>query len=89
MTTRILSVLAACVVAAPAFCGPADNVVDLEILEGWRTDRGTHMAGLQFTLADGWKTYWRVPVMAVFRRGSFGTGRRIWKRCPSTGPCRR
>jgi len=44
-----------------AHAGPADGVVELEIIEGWRTDRGTHMAGLQITLATGWKTYWRVP----------------------------
>ncbi|SLN53615.1 hypothetical protein PSJ8397_02791 [Pseudooctadecabacter jejudonensis] len=63
--TRILSpVLAALALAAataPLSANPAEGVVDLEILPGWRTDQGTHMAGLQFTLAPGWKTYWRVP----------------------------
>lgn len=56
----LLSVLALCV-AAPVWAGPADGVVDLEILEGWRTADGTHMAGLQIRLAPGWKTYWRAP----------------------------
>ena len=61
MTHRILtSVLALCV-AAPLWAGPADGVVELEILPGWRTDNGTHMAGLQLRLAPGWKTYWRAP----------------------------
>ncbi len=61
MTQKIsLSVLALCL-AAPAFAGPTDGVVDIEILEGWRTDSGTHMAGLQVRLAPGWKTYWRAP----------------------------
>jgi len=48
-------------VAAPSLAGPADGVVELEILQGWRTDNGTHMAGLQIRLAPGWKTYWRSP----------------------------
>lgn len=56
----LLSVMALCV-ATPVWAGPADGVVDLEILQGWRTDSGTHMAGLQVRLAPGWKTYWRAP----------------------------
>jgi len=55
-----LSVLALCA-ATPVLAGPTDGVVDLEILQGWRTDRGTHMAGVQVRLAPGWKTYWRAP----------------------------
>ena len=54
------SVLALCV-AAPVWAGPVDGVVELEVLPGWRTSSGTHMAALRLTLADGWKTYWRVP----------------------------
>jgi len=33
----------------------------LDILPGWRTDTGTHMAAIRVTLAPGWKTYWRTP----------------------------
>lgn len=33
----------------------------VEILPGWRTEAGTHMAGLRIRLAPGWKTYWRSP----------------------------
>jgi len=61
MMNRIFSSLIALAVAAPVVAGPADGAVELEILEGWRTDDGTHMAALQITLAPGWKTYWRVP----------------------------
>lgn len=61
MTYRILPSLIALCVAAPVWAGPTDGVVDLEILPGWRTDAGTHMVGLQFNLAPGWKTYWRAP----------------------------
>ena len=46
---------------APLAAQDLDDIVTLEVLEGWRTHNGTHMAGLQFTLAPGWKTYWRVP----------------------------
>ncbi|SLN21840.1 protein-disulfide reductase DsbD domain-containing protein [Roseisalinus antarcticus] len=38
-----------------------EGVVSVRLLPGWRTDRGTHMAGLEVTLAPGWKTYWRAP----------------------------
>ncbi|MBU2994163.1 protein-disulfide reductase DsbD family protein [Octadecabacter sp. 1_MG-2023] len=61
MIKRISVSLIALCVAAPVWAGPADGVVELEILPGWRTDSGTHMAGLQLRLADGWKTYWRAP----------------------------
>jgi DsbC/DsbD-like thiol-disulfide interchange protein len=49
------------VAALPALAGPPDNVISVEVLPGWRTADGTHMAGLLFTLAPGWKTYWRAP----------------------------
>lgn len=61
MMTRIFASLLALCLSSPVFAGPADGVVSLEILPGWRTDRGTHMAGLQVRLAPGWKTYWRAP----------------------------
>jgi DsbC/DsbD-like thiol-disulfide interchange protein len=47
--------------AAPALAGPPAGVIAVEVLPGWRTAQGTHMAGLRFTLAPGWKTYWRAP----------------------------
>lgn len=31
------------------------------LLPGWQTDSGTRMAGLELSLAPGWKTYWRSP----------------------------
>lgn len=59
LTIRLASVLA--LLAAPALAGPPDDVIAVEVLPGWRTADGTHMAGLRFTLAPGWKTYWRAP----------------------------
>ena len=38
-----------------------DDLVTLEMLPGWRTGEGRHMAALRLTLAPGWKTYWRAP----------------------------
>jgi len=32
-----------------------------EILPGWRTPSGDHIAAAKITLAPGWYTYWRVP----------------------------
>lgn len=49
------------IAASAAQAGPPEDMVTLDILPGWRTPDGTHMAGLRFTLAPGWKTYWRAP----------------------------
>lgn len=46
----------------PARAGDALNdLVQIEVLDGGPTARGTHMAALRLTLPDGWKTYWRAP----------------------------
>jgi len=47
-------------VAAPAEQLP-EVVQRAEVLPGWRTPEGTHIAALHLTLAPGWKTYWRAP----------------------------
>lgn len=39
----------------------AHQLVQAELRPGWQTERGTHMAALHLRLADGWKTYWRIP----------------------------
>lgn len=38
-----------------------DDIAEVSILPGWRTQSGTHMAALRVKLAPGWKTYWRSP----------------------------
>ncbi len=38
-----------------------EDIVTVELIEGWRREDGTHMAGLHIQLAAGWKTYWRSP----------------------------
>lgn len=59
MKRLTLSVLALCA----AFPAAADmrDAAQLAIIPGWQTADGTQMAGLQITLAPGWKTYWRAP----------------------------
>lgn len=37
------------------------GVASVDILPGYRTAKGTHMAALRIRLKDGWKTYWRAP----------------------------
>lgn len=61
MTLRTL-ILALALAASGAQADdlPSD-LVRAEVLGGWRTADGTHMAALRLTLADGWKTYWRAP----------------------------
>lgn len=46
------------IAASPAF---ADGPARVEILPGWRTAEGSHMAALRVSLDPGWKTYWRAP----------------------------
>ncbi|MCV2889399.1 protein-disulfide reductase DsbD domain-containing protein [Ruegeria aquimaris] len=38
-----------------------DDLVQVEILDGGMTARGTVLGAIRLTLADGWKTYWRAP----------------------------
>ncbi|SDE25196.1 protein-disulfide reductase DsbD domain-containing protein [Ruegeria marina] len=48
-------------VAAPVAAGGLDDLVQIEILDGGMTARGTFLGAIRMTLADGWKTYWRAP----------------------------
>ncbi|WP_290689900.1 MULTISPECIES: protein-disulfide reductase DsbD domain-containing protein [unclassified Haematobacter] len=50
----------------PALAGHAaptrpQDVVQAEVLPGWRQADGSHLAAIRLTLADQWKTYWRAP----------------------------
>lgn len=53
----MLAVLLPCAVWADA----TDSPVSIELLPGWRTDEGTHIAAFRIKLDPGWKTYWRAP----------------------------
>lgn len=37
------------------------DMVSVDILQGWQTEDGQHMAALRLRLAPQWKTYWRAP----------------------------
>lgn len=58
---RIASALSIWLFLQPALALAQDLPASLRMLTGWWTDRGTHMAAFEITLADGWKTYWRAP----------------------------
>ena len=60
---RILSLfsLLMAALAPPAVANPYAEYLTARILPGWREADGTHVAGLELTLAEGWKTYWRQP----------------------------
>ncbi|MCK0096047.1 hypothetical protein MWU60_10745 [Yoonia sp. F2084L] len=38
-----------------------DDLAQVEVLTGWRTASGEHIAAVRVTLAPGWITYWRAP----------------------------
>jgi DsbC/DsbD-like thiol-disulfide interchange protein len=62
ISTALLPALAAGLARAPAAqAGGVEEMVHLEVLEGWRAQDGTHMAALRLRLAPGWKTFWRAP----------------------------
>lgn len=60
---RAAAAVLALLPALAAGAGPIqpEDVVQAEVLTGWQTPQGTHMAALHLQLADHWKTYWRAP----------------------------
>ena len=63
--TKLTAILkTSCLVAGlatPALAGPFDDLAQIDVIPGWQTPSGTHMAGIRVTLQPGWKTYWRAP----------------------------
>lgn len=56
-----LTLAALALFASPVHAQTMDDIVSLDVLPGWDTAQGTRMIGLQITLDEGWKTYWRAP----------------------------
>jgi len=57
-----LPCLALCLaLASPLGAQTVGDMVTVDVLPGWRTEAGTHMAAIRVMLAPGWKTYWRAP----------------------------
>lgn len=64
MTPRTLArilPLAFTLAFGPAQATTQDDVLAASLIPGWTTESGSRMAGLDLTLAPGWKTYWRSP----------------------------
>ncbi|MEP3347428.1 MAG: protein-disulfide reductase DsbD domain-containing protein [Litoreibacter sp.] len=63
LTSACLSALALLTPAASAqvLTNDMSEVVTVDILPGWLDANGIHYAGLKFTMAPEWKTYWRAP----------------------------
>ncbi|TDE39776.1 protein-disulfide reductase DsbD domain-containing protein [Antarcticimicrobium sediminis] len=61
LTTFLVALTTLTTPALAGAGGGLGNLVQIEILDGGPTTRGTHMAALRLTLSDGWKTYWRAP----------------------------
>jgi DsbC/DsbD-like thiol-disulfide interchange protein len=57
----LISALLVYGLSAGVTAAQSQQVVSLEVLPGWRTADGTHIAALKIQLAPGWKTYWRAP----------------------------
>lgn len=47
--------------ALPLRAQSLSDILSVELLPGWRTEAGTHMAAIKLKLSAGWKTYWRTP----------------------------
>ncbi len=59
---RLTALLCAlCLAALPLRANPYADMVSMRLVPGWQMSDGTLMAGLEFRLATGWKTYWRAP----------------------------
>ncbi|WP_291730099.1 protein-disulfide reductase DsbD domain-containing protein [Leisingera sp. F5] len=57
-----LAALLAVTAPPPALAGAADSgIVQIEVLDGGMTARGTYLGALRIKLQPGWKTYWRAP----------------------------
>jgi len=61
MFKTVLIPLALAAVPGFSLAQSYDELATVEVLTGWRTDAGTHVAALEITLAPGWVTYWRAP----------------------------
>ncbi|WP_407494680.1 protein-disulfide reductase DsbD domain-containing protein [Pseudooceanicola sp. MF1-13] len=56
LTLGLAALLPVSVLANPY----ADNL-SARLVQGWQQGDGSHIVGLELTLKDGWKTYWRAP----------------------------
>lgn len=60
-TTFCAALLALGTSTATAQSADTPGLQSFELLQGWRTAGGDHMAAVRIRLDAGWKTYWRAP----------------------------
>lgn len=60
-TIALLILAAMTAFATPLGARSPGDMVTVSVLPGWQMPDGTHVAALRFSLAEGWKTYWRAP----------------------------
>lgn len=46
---------------AQGLTGLPPQVLHAELRSGWQAENGAHVAALHLQLAEGWRTYWRIP----------------------------
>lgn len=56
-----LIIIALAALPSFSFAQSYEGLAQVDVLPGWRSDAGTHMAAIKITLAPGWVTYWRAP----------------------------
>ncbi|MEX0300802.1 MAG: protein-disulfide reductase DsbD domain-containing protein [Leisingera sp.] len=62
LPTAALTALLAVTAGSPALSGATDgDIVQIDVLDGGISKRGTYLGALKVTLQPGWKTYWRAP----------------------------
>lgn len=61
MTMMRSLALCATLLATPLAANPYADHVSVRLVPGWQQPDGSYVAGLEVSLADGWKTYWRAP----------------------------
>lgn len=59
MFMRLISFVFVFFFAVPATA--QQDQISADILTGWRTKNGSHVAAIVLTMAPGWHTYWRAP----------------------------
>ena len=61
MRRNPLIILALAALPSFAFGQSFDDLAQVDLMPGWRSEAGTHTAAIKNTLAPGWITYWRAP----------------------------
>jgi DsbC/DsbD-like thiol-disulfide interchange protein len=61
MRKNLLTAVVLATLPALAVAEDYSDMASIEILPGWRTASGDHVAGIKITLEPGWITYWRAP----------------------------